>query len=97
MGLHTWTDAPDGKIQKFDVVMAKTYLTGHELAQLSRLVNAYLDVGDMLITVAESWRYAATKSTASRSRARHRRRSGLGTESHSLNTFFAGANGCPLP
>jgi len=46
MGLHTWTDAPLGKIQKFDVVVAKNYLTESELAQLSRLVNAYLDVAE---------------------------------------------------
>ena len=39
MGLHTWTDAPHGKIQKFDVVVAKNYLTESELAQLSRLVT----------------------------------------------------------
>jgi hypothetical protein len=46
MGLHSWTDAPRGKIQKFDVVVAKNYLTASELAQLSRLVNAYLDVAE---------------------------------------------------
>ncbi|MFN0251107.1 MAG: virulence RhuM family protein [Kofleriaceae bacterium] len=46
MGLRTWTDAPHGKIQKFDVVVAKNYLTGAEIAQLSRLVNAYLDVAE---------------------------------------------------
>jgi hypothetical protein len=46
MGLHTWTDAPHGKIQKFDVVVAKNYLTEPELAQLTRLVNAYLDVAE---------------------------------------------------
>jgi hypothetical protein len=46
MGLHTWTDAPHGKIQRFDVVVAKNYLTEPELAQLSRLVNAYLDVAE---------------------------------------------------
>jgi hypothetical protein len=46
MGLHSWTDAPHGKIQKFDVVVAKNYLTEPELAQLSRLVNAYLDVAE---------------------------------------------------
>ncbi len=46
MGLHTWTDAPLGKIQKFDVVVAKNYLSEDELAQLSRLVNAYLDVAE---------------------------------------------------
>jgi len=46
MGLHSWTDAPLGKIQKFDVVVAKNYLTEAELAQLSRLVSAYLDVAE---------------------------------------------------
>jgi hypothetical protein len=46
MGLHTWTDAPVGKIHKFDVVVAKNYLTDSELAQLARLVNAYLDVAE---------------------------------------------------
>ena len=46
MGLSTWKDAPLGKIQKFDVVIAKNYLTEHEMAQLSRLVNAYLDVAE---------------------------------------------------
>ncbi len=46
MGLTTWTDAPRGKIQKFDVTVAKNYLTEHEMAQLARLVNAYLDVAE---------------------------------------------------
>ncbi len=46
MGLTTWQDAPLGKIQKFDVSVAKNYLTEHEMAQLSRLVNAYLDVAE---------------------------------------------------
>ena len=46
MGLTTWKDAPHGKIQKFDVSVAKNYLTEHEMAQLSRLVNAYLDVAE---------------------------------------------------
>lgn len=46
MGLTTWQDAPLGKIQKFDVVVAKNYLTEYEMAQLSRLVNAYLDVAE---------------------------------------------------
>lgn len=46
MGLTTWKDAPGGKIQKFDVVVAKNYLTEHEIAQLSRLVSAYLDVAE---------------------------------------------------
>lgn len=46
MGLTTWKDAPLGKIQKFDVVVAKNYLTEHEVAQLQRLVSAYLDVAE---------------------------------------------------
>ena len=46
MGLTTWKDAPNGKIQKFDVVVAKNYLTEDEMAQLQRLVSAYLDLAE---------------------------------------------------
>jgi len=46
MGLTTWQDAPGGKIQKFDVVVAKNYLTENEAAQLQRLVSAYLDLAE---------------------------------------------------
>lgn len=46
MGLTTWQDAPKGKIQKFDVVVAKNYLSEDEMAQLQRLVSAYLDVAE---------------------------------------------------
>jgi len=46
MGLSTWKDAPKGKIQKFDVSVAKNYLTENEMAQLQRLVSAYLDVAE---------------------------------------------------
>lgn len=46
MGLKTWKDAPKGKIQKFDVTVAKNYLTESEMAQLQRLVSAYLDVAE---------------------------------------------------
>jgi hypothetical protein len=46
MGLSTWKDAPKGKIQKFDVSVAKNYLTENELAQLQRMVSAYLDVAE---------------------------------------------------
>lgn len=46
MGLTSWKDAPDGKIQKFDVGVAKNYLTDNELIQLQRLVSAYLDVAE---------------------------------------------------
>ncbi len=46
MGLTTWKDAPRGKIQKFDVIVAKNYLTKDEMAQLQRLVSAYLDIAE---------------------------------------------------
>jgi len=46
MGLTSWKDAPQGKIQKFDVSIAKNYLNDNELAQLQRLVNAYLDIAE---------------------------------------------------
>jgi len=46
MGLSTWKDAPKGKIQKFDVSVAKNYLIENEMAQLQRLVSAYLDVAE---------------------------------------------------
>jgi|UniRef100_UPI003FEEE72D hypothetical protein len=47
MALTTWKDAPDGKIQRFDVVIAKNYLTKDELASMSRIVNAYLDLAEL--------------------------------------------------
>ena len=46
MGLMTWKDAPHGKIQEFDVIVAKNYLTEDELRSLSRIVNAYLDFAE---------------------------------------------------
>lgn len=47
MGLTTWKDAPSGKIQKFDVVVAKNYLTEQELSAMARIVNAYLDLAEL--------------------------------------------------
>ena len=46
MGLATWKDAPRGKIQKFDVAVAKNYLSEIEMQQLQRLVSAYLDLAE---------------------------------------------------
>ena len=46
MGLTSWKDAPEGKIQKFDVSVAKNYLSNNEIAQLQRLVSAYLDIAE---------------------------------------------------
>ncbi len=46
MGLTTWEDAPDGKIQRYDVSVAKNYLTKDELSSLERIVSAYLDLAE---------------------------------------------------
>lgn len=46
MGLTSWKDAPEGKIQKFDVSVAKNYPSNNEIAQLQRLVSAYLDIAE---------------------------------------------------
>jgi len=46
MGLTTRKDAPDGKIIKSDVVVAKNYLSETELKQLDRMVTAYLDFAE---------------------------------------------------
>ena len=46
MGLSTWEAAPEGKIQKSDVSIAKNYLTQNEMASLERIVSAYLDLAE---------------------------------------------------
>lgn len=46
MGLTTWADAPDGKIKKSDVTVAKNYLSQDEMKQLNRMVTAYLDFAE---------------------------------------------------
>ena len=47
MGLTTWEDAPDGKIQKYDVTIAKNYLTEEEIGVMERMVNAFLDFAEL--------------------------------------------------
>jgi len=47
MGLTTWKDAPDGKIQQFDVSVAKNYLDEKEIDFLNRLVSLYLDFAEI--------------------------------------------------
>lgn len=43
MGLTTWKNAPDGKIVKADVVVAKNYLSIEEMTELNEIVTMYLD------------------------------------------------------
>lgn len=47
MGLTSWNGAPSSKIHKYDVVIAKKYLSETEIGQLERLVSAYLDLAEM--------------------------------------------------
>lgn len=60
MGLSTWKDAPDGKIQKSDVSVAKNYLNDAHLQELNRIVSAYLDLAEnyakrQIIMQMEDW------------------------------------------
>ena len=48
MGLNTWENAPDGKIVKTDVSIAKNYLNELELNDMGRLVNALLDMAERM-------------------------------------------------
>ena len=48
MGLTTWAGAPDGKIKKSDVTIAKNYLSEDEMKQLNRMVTAYLDFAESM-------------------------------------------------
>lgn len=47
MGLTSWEGAPAGKIHRYDVVVAKNYLSESELDQMQRIVSAYLDMAEM--------------------------------------------------
>ena len=46
MGLATWAAAPEGKIVKSDVSIAKNYLSEQEMRSLERIVSAYLDLAE---------------------------------------------------
>jgi hypothetical protein len=46
MGLKTWKQAPQGKILKSDVSVAKNYLNEEHIKELNRIVSAYLDLAE---------------------------------------------------
>ena len=48
MGLTTWSAAPDGKILKRDVTIAKNYLNEKELSRLNRLVTMFIDYAELM-------------------------------------------------
>jgi hypothetical protein len=47
MGLTHWEGAPQGKIHKYDVSVAKNYLSEFEMVQMQRIVSAYLDMAEL--------------------------------------------------
>jgi hypothetical protein len=60
MGLKTWKNAPDGKILKSDVIIAKNYLNEEHLKELERIVSAYLDLAEnrarrSIVTNMKDW------------------------------------------
>ena len=60
MGLKTWKAAPDGKILKSDVAIAKNYLNEQHINELNRIVSAYLDLAENnaqrgIITTMHDW------------------------------------------
>lgn len=46
MGLTTWAQAPDGKIMKSDVAIAKNYLSEEHMRELNRIVEAYINLAE---------------------------------------------------
>ena len=48
MGLTTWKDAPDGKIYKRDIGVAKNYLNEKEMSRLNRLVTMFIDYAELM-------------------------------------------------
>jgi hypothetical protein len=60
MGLANWKHAPDGKIMKSDITIAKNYLNQQHIKELNRIVSAYLDLAEnraerLIPTTMEDW------------------------------------------
>ena len=61
MGLTTWKNAPDGRVQRSDTIVAKNYLSDREVSQLNQISNAFLDLAENradrhLITTMAEWK-----------------------------------------
>ena len=60
MGLTSWKNAPDGRVQRSDTIVAKNYLSDKEVTALNRISNAFLDLAEdrasrQFITTMEDW------------------------------------------
>ena len=61
MGLTTWKNAPDGRVQRSDTIIAKNYLSDKEVSDLNLISNAFLDLAEnranrQLITTMAEWK-----------------------------------------
>lgn len=64
MGLTTWKDAPEGKILKRDIGIAKNYLNEKELTRLNRLVTMFIDYAELMaedgvLMSMQDWEYVS--------------------------------------
>lgn len=62
MGLTTWKNAPDGRIQKSDSIVAKNYLSDAELTQLNGITTSFLDIAEVraqrqIISTMSDWQH----------------------------------------
>lgn len=60
MGLTTWKLAPNGKVLKSDIIVAKNYLSETHIKELNQIVSAYLDLAEnrakrKITTTMEDW------------------------------------------
>lgn len=61
MGLMTWKNAPNGRVVKSDVTIAKNYLSEQEVESLNLLTNAFLDLAESralrhILTTMDEWK-----------------------------------------
>ena len=61
MGLTTWKNAPEGRVQRSDTIIAKNYLSDKEVSDLNLISNAFLDLAEnranrQLITTMAEWK-----------------------------------------
>ena len=61
MGLTTWKNAPNGRVQRSDAIAAKNYLSDSEVSGLNRLSSAFIDMAELraqkqLLSTMEDWK-----------------------------------------
>ena len=71
MGLTTWKNAPDGRVQKSDTIIAQNYLSDKEVSAFNRLSTAFLDLAELraerqIISTMADWKKQLLFQTAVR-------------------------------